>query len=106
MTELKLYRGVLLDTSYQHSIDFSNVLKQQQYFNNLLYKDYSGEEGLTFIREKNNVLQIGLNYFEAKKCNYLSFVNDNDTKVYYAFIDEVVYIYHIANGRTNYKNLI
>ena len=92
MTELKLYRGVLLDTSYQHSIDFSNVLKQQQYFNNLLYKDYSGEEGLTFIREKNNVIQIGLNYFEAKKCNYLSFVNDNDTKVYYAFIDEVVYI--------------
>ena len=24
----------------------------------------------------------------------------------YRLIDEVVYIYHIANGRTNYKNLI
>lgn len=24
----------------------------------------------------------------------------------YKLVDEVVYIYHIANGRTNYKNLI
>lgn len=102
MANLKLLRGIEIDSDYEHSIDFDNIAQQEAYFSSKAYytsdkflqiKDTTSSIFKTFlIQQTASVLRCEIAVEEARKCNYLMFKNDNDTKWYYAFIKQCYYI--------------
>lgn len=102
MAYLKLLRGIDIDSNYQHTIDFDDIAKQEAYFTSKAYsstdkflqiKDTTSSIFKTFlIQQTASVLRCEIDIEEARKCNYLMFKNDNDTKWYYAFIKQCYYL--------------
>ena len=102
MAYLKLLRGIDIDANYQHTIDFDDIDKQEAYFTSKAYqstdkflqiKDTTSSIFKTFlIQQTASVLRCEVAIEEARKCNYLMFKNDNDTKWYYAFIKQCYYL--------------
>ena len=102
MAILKLLRGVDLDSNYAHTIDFDSLALQEAYFSGLSYqstnkflhiKDTTASIFKTFlIQQTASVLRCDIAIDEARKCNYLMFQNDGDTKWYYAFIKQTYYL--------------
>ena len=92
LTALKLYKSIPFQRDYKHTIDFDNISEQKAYFNSIFKKDGSKQvSNFLYIDDNRKIIVEGskgkyINY------NYLSYVNGDNSKTYYAFIDKVQYV--------------
>lgn len=89
-TNLHILKNVPLDTSYEHSIYFSNASAQYTYFNSLAkyrYAQYS------YVRPNTNQIKVGQLADNLYDCNYIMFQNQAfGNKWFYAYITSVEYV--------------
>lgn len=89
-TTIKLLHNVPLDNTYEHTILFSSVDEQANYFASLTKHNLSNN---TYQRVQRGVAKIGISADSCYDCNYLMFQNTNyGNKWFYAFIQKVEYI--------------
>ncbi len=87
--QVKILRGVPLDSSYNNTIYFSSLSAQSTYFAGLAKYSYTQ---LMYIRETRK-LRIPLSGDTVFDCNYLMYKNTQYAdKWFYAFINQVYYI--------------
>jgi len=82
--------GVPLNSSYEHSLYFSYPEEQEYYFYNQSLTNGKTFNNFTYLRP-GNVIKVAGDVANARTWNYLYFSNDIG-KVYYHFIDKVVYV--------------
>lgn len=86
-----LLRGVDIDKDYKHTLFATNTTNQWNKLSTYIKYTFSEQ---SYQRVNKNTLRIEKNANLLYDCTYLSFVNtrENETKRFYAFIDEVNYI--------------
>lgn len=93
-TDIVLCRDVPLDSSYDHTVDFTGANAQWAYFYSKRYKVVSVN---SYQRVMSGRLRIECTMEEAIQCNYLYFRNNNfEDKFIYAFITGWYYINNIT----------
>lgn len=89
-TNIKVLRNVPLDTTYEHTIYFSNNLSQQEYFSSLIKYNLTN---YTYQRVKRGVARVGIKADALYDCNYMMFQNTAyGDKWFYAFITSVEFV--------------
>lgn len=89
-TNIKLLKNVPLDTTYEHTIYFSNNLSQQEYFSSLVKYNLTN---YSYQRVKRGVSRVGIKADDLYDCNYMMFQNTAyGNKWFYAFITNVEFI--------------
>lgn len=89
-TNIKLLKSVPLDTTYNHTIYFSDSSAQYNYFNSLKKYELTN---YTYQRVNNGVSRVGIKADNLYDCNYMMFQNTSfGNKWFYAFITKVEYI--------------
>lgn len=89
-TNIKVLRNVPLDTTYEHTIYFSNNLSQQEYFSSLIKYNLTN---YTYQRVKRGVARVGIKADDLYDCNYMMFQNTAyGNKWFYAFITSVEFV--------------
>lgn len=87
--EIYLLRDVLLTPSYEHTIDFKDRTEQFNYFRSFVkytLNDY------TYIRREREYIVVELPVIDLEDVNYLVFRSEADSRLYYAFVTDIVYI--------------
>lgn len=93
-TDIVLCRDVPLDSSYDHTVDFTDANAQWAYFYSKRYKVVSVN---SYQRVMSGRLRIECTMEEAIQCNYLYFRNNNfEDKFFYAFITGWYYINNVT----------
>lgn len=89
-TNIRILRGVPLDTSYEHTIYFDSASAQYSYFADLQKYNLTN---YTYQRVKKGVARIGIKADNLYDCNYMMFQNTAyGNKWFYAFITSVEFI--------------
>ena len=89
-TNIKILKDVPLDTTYDHTIYFTNKQEQSTYFMSLKKYDL---ENYTYQRVKRGVARVGIKADNLYDCNYIMFQNTSfGNKWFYAFITSVEYL--------------
>ena len=89
-TTIKLLKNVPLDTTYQHTIFFSNKTEQTSYFSSLVKHNLTSQ---SYQRVQRGSIRVGISADSCYDCNYLMFQNTNyGVKWFYAFITGVEYV--------------
>lgn len=89
-TNIRILKDVPLDTTYDHSIFFSSVSDQTNYF---ISKQKYNLSNYSYQRVNNGYMRVGIVSDNLYDCNYLMFQNTSfGNKWFYAFITEVNYI--------------
>lgn len=89
-TDIRLLRGVPLDTTYNHTIRFTDVTEQSTYFANKTKHTLSKQ---TYQRVNRGYAKVGLSADDCYDCNYMMFRNTSyGSKWFYAFITSVEYL--------------
>lgn len=92
LTELRLYKSIPFQRDYKHTIDFDNISEQREYFNNIFKNDGSKlVSNFLYIDDNKKIIVEGPKG-EFIKYNYLSYINGDNSKTYYAFIDKFQYV--------------
>lgn len=87
---IKLLSGVPLNNSYEHTIFFSSVTDQYNYFNSVTSKAFSNE---SYTRHSNNQIKLAVRCDHILNYNYMMFQNTNyGSKWFYAFILDSEYV--------------
>lgn len=86
-----LLKGVPLDETYDHTVYFSSLTEQKNWFKKYAYKTF---EQQSYQRSVKGVLRIGIVSDDILECNYLMFNNTRNgkSKTFYAFINNVEYV--------------
>lgn len=79
--------GVPLDSRYEHTVLFSSVEEQVEYFTSKRVETFSD---YTYIR-KSWDLKVSGDFESARKWNYLFFRNSDTSKYYFYFINQIEY---------------
>ena len=88
-TNIRILKNVPLDTTYNHTIYFSNKSKQTEYFSGLTKYNLTNQ---SYQRVKRGYMRIGIKSEDLYDCNYIMFQNTSfGTKWFYAFIKSVEY---------------
>ena len=88
-TNIRILKNVPLDTTYNHTIYFSNKSKQTEYFSGLTKYNLTNQ---SYQRVKRGYMRIGIKAEDLYDCNYIMFQNTSfGTKWFYAFIKSVEY---------------
>ncbi len=85
---IHICKGVLLNSSYEHSIYFESEAAQQEFFSGKVTKSFPA---YSYIR-KSWPLKVAATMEEAMGWSYLYFRNVEDGKYYYYFIEDAEYI--------------
>lgn len=89
-TNIKILKDVPLDTTYDHTIFFTDGTAQANYFMGLQKYNLTN---YTYQRVKKGVSRIGIKADNLYDCNYMMFQNTSfGSKWFYAFITAVEYI--------------
>lgn len=89
ITNVKVLRGVPLDSSYTDTLDFSSVSAQSNYFSGKAKHNFTN---LAPVRLQ-NAIRLPVNADALYDCNYIMFQNANfGSKWFYAFITEIKFI--------------
>lgn len=87
-TQIRLYSGVPLNSSYEESIDFASADAQYAWMEQ--YVKYTTSD-FTYQREE-GIVRVKWEYDKVVDCNYMAYRNLNYTdKWFYAFIKKVEY---------------
>ena len=96
-TTIKLYSGVPLDNTYNHTLYFANKSEQQSYFSVSKYT-FSSQ---SYQRVERGKMRIERKADDLYDCNYLAFKNVNyGNKWFYAFITSVEYVNNVTSEIT------
>lgn len=96
-TTIKLYSGVPLDNTYNHTLYFASESEQQSYFSTSKYT-FSAQ---SYQRVERGKMRIERKADDLYDCNYLAFKNVNyGNKWFYAFITSVEYINNVTSEIT------
>lgn len=89
-TTIKLYSGVPLDNTYNHTLYFASISAQNAYFSGSQKYTLSAN---SYQRVERGRMRISLKADNIYDCNYLAFQNSNyGYKWFYAFITGVEYV--------------
>lgn len=89
-TNIRLLKDVPLDSTYDHTIYFSNASAQSTYFMGLQKYNLTN---YTYQRVNRGVARVGIKADNLYDCNYMMFQNTNyGNKWFYAFITGVEYV--------------
>lgn len=89
-TNIRILKNVPLDTTYGHTIYFSDASSQQTYFTG---KQKYNLGNYTYQRVKKGVARVGIKSDNLYDCNYMMFQNTSyGTKWFYAFITSVEFV--------------
>ena len=92
-SNLKLYSGVPLDNTYEHTLYFKNVQEQNNYFHGTNINIVKSYADFTYIRVNKNKIRVPVTADLIYNVNYLAFRNTNfGTKWFYAFVTSIEYI--------------
>lgn len=102
MAKLVLCKGVELEPNYEHTFDFPSATIQGEYFASKKFKEYND---FLPLKDRNASLFKGIiakeNYDYVKvpeyidtvrECSYMYWQNEDDSKIYYAFITNSYYV--------------
>jgi hypothetical protein len=93
-TTITLYKGVPLDNTYEHTLYFSGVDKQNSYFDGLKGKKFTEQ---TYQRVHRNRIRLSVCADDVYNYNYLRFQNAAfGTKYFYAFILSCEYVNNVV----------
>ena len=96
-TTIKLYSGVPLDNTYNHTLYFASKESQQTYFSVAKYT----LSAQSYQRVERGKMRIERKADDLYDCNYLAFKNVNyGDKWFYAFITSVEYINNVTSEIT------
>ena len=96
-TNIKIYKNVPLDNSYQHTINFTSLANQSNYFHATLIPKYS-LTNQTYQRVNKNRIRVELLADNIYDCNYLAFQNSAyGNKWFYAFITKIEWINNVTS---------
>lgn len=84
-----LLRDIPLDTEYNHTIDFPNIVAQEQFFDSKIFENFEENEDYSYIRD-NEVLKVFANIDDLMGANYLYYINNG--KRFYCFITKKTYV--------------
>ena len=94
-TTIKLYSGVPLDDTYNHTLYFQTLADQTAYFHSGIAK-YSIPVN-SYQRVEKGKMRIEKTADDLYDCNYLAFQNTNyGNKWFYAFITKVEYVNNVT----------
>lgn len=89
-TDIRLLTGVPLDTTYNHTIRFTDATAQSTYFANKTKHHLSRQ---TYQRVQRGYAKVQLSADDCYDCNYMMFRNTSyGSKWFYAFITGVEYL--------------
>lgn len=89
-TDIKILKNVPLDVTYEHTIYFTSLSQQTEYFSSKCKHPFSNQ---SYQRVKNNRMRINKKAEDLYDCNYLMFKNTSfGNKWFYAFIKSVEYV--------------
>lgn len=89
-TNIKILKGVPIDSTYQDTIFFTSKSKQTEYFSSLTKYNLTEQ---SYQRVKRGYIRVAINSENLYDCNYLMFQNASfGAKWFYAFIKSVEYI--------------
>ena len=90
-TTVKLFSGVPLDNTYEHTLYFDTLAAQTTYFNSLT-PSYTFTNNM-YQRVNDGVFEAGCSVESIYRCNYMMFQNTGfENKWFYAFITSVDYV--------------
>lgn len=95
-SSIRILKGVALNSSYNHTIYFSNRTAQTNWF---LSKSVSplSKDNYTYLRE-NNSLWVELTVDQLLGCNYIMYRNtSHENKWFYAFINSIEYVNELTS---------
>lgn len=95
LTDVVLYQGIPFDKSYNHTIYFTSLTDQANYFASKEVDAYHKFTDMSYQRIDKNTIRVQLGYEDVVYCNYLSIKNRKSSgtqKTYYCFIDNVTYV--------------
>ena len=96
-TTIKLYSGVPLDNTYNHTLYFASESEQRSYFSVSKYT----LSAQSYQRVERGKMRIERKADDLYDCNYLAFKNVNyGDKWFYAFITSVEYINNVTSEIT------
>ena len=96
-TTIKLYSGVPLDNTYNHTLYFASESEQRSYFSVSKYT----LSAQSYQRVERSKMRIERKADDLYDCNYLAFKNVNyGDKWFYAFITSVEYINNVTSEIT------
>ena len=96
-TTIKLYSGVPLDNTYNHTLYFASESEQRSYFSVSKYTI----SAQSYQRVERSKMRIERKADDLYDCNYLAFKNVNyGDKWFYAFITSVEYINNVTSEIT------
>ena len=89
-TNIRLLKDVPLDTTYNHTLYFSNLQSQANYF---MSKQKHNLANYSYQRKGRGVARVGIVADRLYDCNYMMFQNSAfSNKWFYAFITSVEYV--------------
>lgn len=89
-TNIRLLKGVPLDTTYTHTIYFSSATDQSNYFIGLQKYNLTN---YTYQRVKRGIARVGIKADNLYDCNYMMFQNTSyGDKWFYAFITGIEFL--------------
>lgn len=83
--EIYLLKGVPLNTSYEHTIDFKNKDEQFSYFYSFVKRVITK---YTYIRREREYLSVELPLTDLDDVNYILFRSADGERLYYAFVTD------------------
>lgn len=99
-TTIRIYSGVPLDNTYNHTLYFGSVQEQNAYFHAPSRPKYT-LSAQSYNRVERGRMRIERKADDLYDCNYLAFQNSNyGNKWFYAFITGVEYINNITSEIT------
>lgn len=98
---VKLFANVPLDPMYEHTILFTSVTAQRNYFDSLLVLSADRFTNLSYIRHTRGTIRLEADMSLLTNCNYLQFYNPSfnpahtvgyEDVSFYCFIDSIEYV--------------
>lgn len=98
-TTIKLYSGIPLDNTYNHTLYFASISEQNSYFHGGLAKYTLANN--SYQRVERGKMRIERKADDLYDCNYLAFQNTNyGNKWFYAFITGVEFVNNVTSEIT------
>lgn len=96
-TIVRILKNVPLDDTYDHTIKFSSLTAQQNYFSSSSVVKYTLNDQ-SYQRVNKNKMRVEIKSDNLYDCNYIAFQNTAfGTKWFYAFITSVEYINNVTS---------
>lgn len=87
--QVYLVSNAIVDSSYNHTIDFKNSSEQAAYWSSLVKYRLTN---FSYIRRSSRILKVDKTLDELQDVNYMYFTSITDGKTYYCFVTNKEYV--------------